>query len=42
MRLARPKKDEPMPSFVPDFIFIAIGVAAFAITAAYLIACDNL
>ena len=31
-----------MPVFLLDLIFVAIGVAAFAITALYLGACDNL
>jgi len=31
-----------MPLFFLDLIFLAIGVAAFAITALYLSACDSL
>jgi len=31
-----------MPAFLLDVIYIAIGVAAFAITALYLRACNNL
>jgi len=36
------QKDYPMPVFLLDLIYIAIGVAAFALTALYLGACDNL
>jgi hypothetical protein len=36
------QKDQPMPVFLLDLIYVAIGVAAFAITALYLGACDNL
>jgi hypothetical protein len=35
-------KDHPMPIFLLDSIFVAIGVAAYAITALYLGACDSL
>jgi len=31
-----------MPVFLLDLIFVAIGIAAFAITALYLGACDTL
>ena len=31
-----------MPVFFLDLIYVAIGTAAFAITALYLSACDNL
>jgi len=31
-----------MPTFVFDLVFVAIGVVAFAVTAAYLGACDSL
>ncbi|HEX3495893.1 MAG TPA: hypothetical protein VHT02_01750 [Methylocella sp.] len=36
------QKDHPMPVFFLDLIYVAIGVAAFAITALYLSACDSL
>ena len=36
------KKDYPMPVFLLDVIYVAIGIAAFAITALYLGACDKL
>jgi hypothetical protein len=36
------QEDHPMPVLLLDLIFVAIGVAAFAITALYLGACDNL
>jgi hypothetical protein len=36
------QKDHPMPILILDLIFVAIGVAAFSITALYLGACDNL
>jgi hypothetical protein len=36
------QKDHSMPVFLLDLIYVAIGVAAFAITALYLGACDNL
>ncbi len=31
-----------MHAFLPDVIYIAIGAAAFAVTALYLAACDHL
>jgi hypothetical protein len=31
-----------MPAFLLDLIYVAIGVAAFAITALYLGACEHL
>jgi hypothetical protein len=36
------QKDHPMSVFFLDLIYIAIGVAAFAITALYLNACARL
>jgi hypothetical protein len=33
------QKDHPMPILILDLIFVAIGVAAFSITALYLGAC---
>jgi hypothetical protein len=36
------QKDHPMPLFFLDFVFVAIGVAAFAVTALYLNACAHL
>jgi hypothetical protein len=35
-------KGRPMPVYILDLIYIAIGVAAFAITALYLGACEKL
>jgi hypothetical protein len=40
--LPRAQKDHPMPAFVLDLIYLAIGVAAFAITALYFGACEKL
>lgn len=37
-----PKKDHTMSSYLPDLIYIAIGVASFAVTALYLAACASL
>jgi hypothetical protein len=37
-----PKWINLMPVFLLDLIYVTIGVAAFAITAFYLGACDNL
>jgi hypothetical protein len=31
-----------MPAFLLDLIYVAIGIAAFAVTALYLGACENL
>jgi hypothetical protein len=39
---AKQQKDHPMPVFLLDLIYVAIGAAAFAITALYLGACDSL
>jgi hypothetical protein len=36
------RKGDSMMSFALDFIFVAIGVAAFAVTALYLNACARL
>ena len=36
------KKGPSMMSFALDFVFVAIGVAAFAVTALYLNACARL
>ena len=36
------KKGPPMLSFALDFVFVAIGVAAFAATALYLNVCASL
>jgi hypothetical protein len=36
------KRGPPMMGFVLDFVFVAIGVAAFAVTALYLNACARL
>jgi hypothetical protein len=41
-RPAMQRKDHSMPSFLLDLMYVAIGVAAFAITAFYLGACGNL
>ena len=37
-----PERTSPMPIFLLDAIYVAIGAAAFAITALYLGACDSL
>jgi hypothetical protein len=31
-----------MPAFLLDLIYVAIGIATFAVTALYLGACENL
>jgi hypothetical protein len=31
-----------MPAFLLELIYVAIGIAAFAVTALYLGACENL
>jgi hypothetical protein len=31
-----------MPAFLLDLIYVAIGIAAFAVTALYLSACEKL
>jgi len=36
------EKDHPMPVFVLDIVYVAIGAAAFVATALYLEACVNL
>jgi hypothetical protein len=36
------RKGSPMLGFALDFVFVAIGVAAFAVTALYLNACASL
>jgi hypothetical protein len=36
------KRGPPMLSFALDFVFVAIGAAAFAVTALYLKACARL
>ena len=35
-------KDHPMPVFLLDLVYVAIGVAAFAATSLYLSACGSL
>jgi hypothetical protein len=40
--LAACRKGDSMMGFALDFVFVAIGVAAFAATALYLNACASL